>query len=183
MNASNGLPQRIDPYRLANVDGVVEGECAIAGMPRLKAYLFQDDNATQATENATIQVIMRFSRKKQRRVIIEGELTGHLVLQCQRCLLGLDWPVKAHIELAVVADDDAAEQVPREYEPLIVGEEGISPIELVEDELILAMPTVARCETINCPNTPKELSTGKTSKNPFAVLRELDFGNDDQTTD
>ena len=180
MNASKGLPQRIDPYRLASVDGVVEGSCAIAGMRRLHTYLLQDE---RADENTSAQVILRFSRNNQRRVIIDGEITTRLTLQCQRCLLGLDWPMSTQFSLAVVGDDEAAANLPREYEPLIVGEEGISPADLVEDELILAMPAVARCEVKNCPQAPPEHSAGKTSKNPFAVLRDMEFDDNDDTTD
>ncbi len=178
MNASQGLPQRIDPYRLAGVNGIIEGDCAISGMHRLNDYLLDKESA----ENARAQVTMRFYRDNQRRVIIQGEITAQLVLQCQRCLLGLDWSVKTTLALAVVADDDGAAQVPREYDPLIVGDDGISPAALVEDELILAMPAVARCQQTDCPRAPDELAVGKPSKNLFAVLRNMEFDNDDNTT-
>lgn len=171
MNAPSGLPQRIDPYRLASTNGVIEGDCAIDGMPRLKDYLLApEDNA-----RCRIQVIMRFYRDTQRRVVIEGEINARLILQCQRCLQGLDWPLEIQLKLAVVSDDDRAAQVPREYDPLIVDEDGLSPIELVEDELILAMPAVARCETPNCSQTQDMPAASGRSKNPFAELRNLEF--------
>lgn len=174
MNASDSLPERIDPWRLANSEGVIEGQVPLADMHRLADYLLLDAQH----KNTSAQVIMRFSRGAQRRVIIRGELAVQLTLQCQRCLLGLDWPVQADMHLAVVADDDAAAQVPREYDPLMVGPEGISTTSLVEDELILALPAVARCQDDNCPHAPEALRGHNRPKNPFAKLRELDFGDD-----
>lgn len=181
MNASCGLPERVDPYKLAVKNGVVEGACSLAPMRRLDDYLLSGEGLPEETgTQGSAQVIMRFFRDNQRCVIIEGEVRARLTLQCQACLQGVDWPIQSEIRLAVVADDDAAAQVPREYEPLIVGDEGIILSELVEDELILAMPTVARCQDENCPRAPSAQSAGERSDNPFAALRGINF---DDTTD
>lgn len=168
------MPERIDPWRLAGRSGVVERQVPLAGMRRLAEYLLPDVKH----KNASVQVIMRFSRDSQRRVIIQGELAAQLVLQCQRCLHGLQWPLQTEINLAVVTDDNAAAQVPREYDPLLVGREGISPANLVEDELILALPTAAHCQDDSCPRVPAALRGRNRPKNPFAKLREMDFGDD-----
>lgn len=173
MNAPSGLPQRVDPYRLASVNGLIEGDCVIDDMPRLKDYLFAPDD----TASSRIQVTMRFYRDNQRRVVIEGEVNARLRLQCQRCLQALDWPLETQLKLAVVGDDDRAAQVPREYDPLIVDDEGLSPVALVEDELILAMPAVARCETPSCSQKQDMPAASGRSKNPFAELRSLKFDN------
>ena len=170
MNASSGLPQWVDPYKLAKTDGVVQGKCELARLPRIRDLLFSDQNA----KNDCVTVIMRFTRNQQRRVIISGEISATLVLQCQRCLQGTSWSVVSPLALVVVGDDEAAAQVPREYDPLIVGDEGLSPHELVEDELILAMPVVARCETSDCSQIAQARTAGKQTS-PFAKLRDLDF--------
>lgn len=174
MSTSDSLPERLNPWRLAAAAAVIEGQITLSAMPRLKEYLLPEENPNARSA----RVIMRFAQDSQRRVTIEGELCARLHLQCQRCLQGLEWPLQSQIKLVVVSDEGAASLAPREYEPLVVGPEGITSRELVEDELILAVPAVARCQDANCSQAPTALAAGNKSKNPFAVLRDMDFDND-----
>lgn len=95
-----------------------------------------------------------------------------LQLTCQRCLQGVRWPVERVTQLQLVENENAATHVD---EPLVLESGGINPRAVIEDELILALPVVARHpDSEQCtPNNPAEPEDEPPSNNPFEVLRQL----------
>jgi uncharacterized protein len=82
--------------------------------------------------------------------------------------------------LGVVEDLAAADRLPAELDPLLI--EGPTSVrEMVEDELILALPVVAMHEHAQCPArevleqyVPQAGSSdGEERHNPFAILTSL----------
>ncbi len=72
-------------------------------------------------------------------------------------------------------------EIPPEYEQYIMESDKIRIPEMVEDEILLSMPQVAKHEADDCP-VDRSLQTGNASedtgseterKNPFAVLKNL----------
>lgn len=171
MTMPQDLPGCIDPHRLASAGGVIEGTVGLASLSRLRDYLLADE----AQDRGEVHAQLSFSRDAQRRLLITGRLQAKLTLQCQRCLQSLDWPVDASLQVQVVEDETAAANVPREHAPVIVGQDGLNVRGLIEDELILALPVVARCDDTHCPRRQAidtdETHSGRT--NPFAVLQQL----------
>ncbi len=55
------------------------------------------------------------------------------------------------VSLRPVLDDEQAKLLESEYEPVIVQDQRISLLEMIEDEIILALPTVAKHEKSECP--------------------------------
>ena len=51
---------------------------------------------------------------------IEGTLGTTVVLQCQRCLEPMEYPIASEFLLGVAFGDDQARQMPRRLEPLIL---------------------------------------------------------------
>lgn len=99
-------------------------------------------------------------------------------LTCQRCMTTVDSPIKvdqwyrfvATEEIAMAQDDESEED-------LLVMEPQFDLLAVLEDELIMALPTVPMHEV--CPVTPQlqtgELEAAESVKkpNPFAVLAQL----------
>jgi len=166
---AGGLPARVQPRKQAVADARLAGELSLAGMDRLAAYLLpaEDYNAGRA------RVELHFFEDPQRRVTIEGRLQADLRLQCQTCLAPVDWHVDQALALMVALDEGQAADVPRSHDPLEVDGEDLELARLVEDELILALPLVARCGGTYCRNRPQALDEGEPEQSPFAVLREL----------
>lgn len=146
MNDSRKLPERVDPRRLAATGGTVAGEVAIAGLARLADRLAPDWEPSDGRAALSVS----FGEDAQRRILMDGGIQATLVLQCQRCLEPFQWPVEQTLRLIAIADDEAAAQVPRDREPVIVPPEGLDPVALAEDELLLALPLAARCERPEC---------------------------------
>ena len=109
--------------------------------------------------------------------MIEGHVEGELQIVCQRCLGAMPLPINSDWQLAVVTGFQQAEQLPEEYDPLLVEEDTIVLRDLIEDELILAVPSAARHEPDQCATqitdyqeVVEEAEAPEASDNPFAVL-------------
>lgn len=102
-----------------------------------------------------------------------------LPLICQRCMGPVDVPVEFERDFRFVANEElAAVEDEESDEDVLVLAKAFNLLELVEDELLMAMPPVSRHEV--CPSVVKleavdpDFSEEPTEKpNPFAVLQQL----------
>ncbi len=83
------LPEIVDPYRLANKGESLSGVIAAASMPRLSQILIE--------KKAGISVDLVFDYGEQRRLTVNGTITSDLVLQCERCLGPMQWPLQLEL--------------------------------------------------------------------------------------
>lgn len=104
-------------------------------------------------------------------LIIETELP----LTCQRSMQRFLLPVKVVQRLGLIRDEDEESSLPEGYEAWLVPEDGqMAPLELVEDELVLAVPVVPLSpegEAVEQEWAPPKEETDKV--NPFAALAAL----------
>ncbi len=132
---------------------------------------------------------LRFDREEGGRARILGKVRATLVAACQRCLAPVSLDIEREVRLGIVRDDAEAAALDPDYDPLVVGEEPISLMGLIEDELILAMPNFARhrpgeCEMPagadaaggeNTQSGAEDAHEGGSAgeDNPFSVLESL----------
>lgn len=141
-------------------------------MPRLAGCL---DSAPEGE----VAVEADFSLDAARRPVIGGHAAAVVRLTCQRCLEPVDWPLEASFTLAVVQDESEAAALPAEYEPLLCPEGSGSLPGMIEDELLLALPAVARHRDVSeCGPAagfarPGNGDETRLDDNPFAVLEQL----------
>jgi len=106
---------------------------------------------------------------------ITGRITARAMVQCQRCLGPVALDLAADVSLAMVWAEKEIPALPSRYDGIVVGQDPTDPLELVEEELLLALPLVAAHEVGKCsadvaetvPDAPVE----EERPNPFAVLR------------
>ena len=144
-------------------------------MPRLASSL--EDNA------GDIDVALKFDVDASGIAWMEGHLTGTLPLCCQRCMQTLLMPIDTTFRLAMVESESEIERLGEQYEPLLLDDSLVSVVELVEDELLLALPIVPKHETDQCNvgSLNEEIveqvlvveSEPESKKNPFDVLADL----------
>lgn len=161
---SEGLPLRVDAVRLAARGAQLRNATPLGAMTRLAVLLTDTTGRVEST--------LDFSQESGR-VRIDGIAAATLSLTCQRCLEPLAITVEPRFALALVADDDEAARLPDGLEPSIGGDGAVSPLALVEDELLLALPAVPLHEAGHCSapvDAPKDAG-GR--DNPFAVLKRL----------
>ena len=128
------LPLTIDPLRYAKARRELAGTVAFAQMPRLTEML-------SATEGQA-QVQMSFVFDEEHRTVVKVRVQATLPLTCQRCMQTLHYPVDVSAALCPVNDEAAAALLPEHYEPVVLTDEQCSPLEMVEEELLLSIPVV-----------------------------------------
>lgn len=148
-------------------------------MPRLaEAVLGADGPACYA---------LTFGRDSEGLATLRGRVWMRLRLRCERCLDDLVIPTDAEVALGLTlattgADAlglTAVEGLPDDLDPLPLGREPIRPLDLVEDELLLAIPQVPMhpegdcrmAESVAGPPAPAPVR-----ENPFAALAALRSG-------
>lgn len=151
-----------------------EGNLAFSEMPRLQSLVgnpegqaaFKLDFVMEAGGIPTIQ----------------GMVESDLILECQRCMGEMDFQVAAKISLGIVKSPEQAERLPGMFEPLSMTGDEVSIASIVEDELILALPTIAMHDIGDCPEGVEFLDAEQAAneetqvlsrKNPFAALAQL----------
>ena len=164
---STELPLFIDPWRAADSGGAFSGRLPIAGFKRLAGLL------ADASREAVFQ--LRFSRDEAGRPVVRAAVQATLLARCQRCLESVAVKVDARILLAVVSDLVSARQLPEGYDPLMADEGLVRPIDLIEDELLLALPQIPRHAPGAC-SVAIEQRAPRGRENPFAVLAKLKAG-------
>ena len=173
---SEPLPSTLD-VRKAAVRGV-----SISGT--LKPLDLQRFRPLLASDEGVIRAVLTFSRDEESRHLIHVALEADVVVTCQRCLEPVRQTLASDNTLAVVWTDDQAAHLPRHLEPLIVENEGCSLWELVEDELILALPPFSYHDTEECKKIlagynaagPEHEEAPASKPNPFNVLEQLKPG-------
>jgi len=149
----------------------LKGVFPLSGMKRLTADAF--------SKEGSVEVDIVFTKDGEGYPLMQGTVTTCVQLQCQRCLEGVGVDLELTLSLAFVQKESRVEQVPSIYEAVLLDSEEISLIELLEDELILALPIMAYhsdCEAYRY-RTDKELESEKMAEqkpeNPFDVLKQL----------
>lgn len=167
------LPKEIDPFRFANTGRELEGELALADLPRLRESLHHAEGV--------VTVSMRFDIDDTGTPFMQGHFETTLPLTCERCLQELTLPLEIDTLLGLVRHEKLAENLADQYEPWVIEEHDLSdPASVVEDELILALPLVPKHDYDCLPEEAlfagdKEVEEKKADKpdSPFAVLSAL----------
>jgi uncharacterized protein len=159
------LPRSVAVRKLAaqnqRLSGVIDG----AGLPRLsEAVLAISDPVT---------VELRFDPGTAGFPEVTGRVSAQVVMACQRCLGALTVVLEAPIAVGVVHDIAAEQRLPRRLDPWIVADEEGDLFDLVEEELLLALPIVALHEDESCHASPVVTGDAGGTRNPFRVLAEL----------
>jgi len=162
---SGQLPVQIDPIRLADEGARLCGTLPGSEMSRLRGLTLPDSRPGQ------VAVDLQFERTGQGVRRLHGTIRTQVEMACKRCLKPLKVEVVAQ-PLFVLLQPGEAE--PEEGETLVV-EAPLSLAELVEDELLLAMPMSpghadGECE-VAFPITAGKTPMTEKKANPFAELR------------
>jgi len=160
---SERLPVQIDPIRLADEGVRLQGELSDGDMPRLRKFY------APGSRPAAVTVDLQFERAAQGVRRMRGTIHVCMEMVCQRCLKPLSVEVTAQPFLTLLQSEVAEE----DGEALQV----TAPIglrELVEDELLLAMPMIPVHAETECTSLAKAaVPVPEEKENPFVVLQTL----------
>jgi uncharacterized protein len=163
---SAGLQRRIDPWTLARQGGQLQGEIGLEGMARLLELL--------AGWEGCCHLALSGSLDDEGQAHLTGRLHAVVGMVCQRCLEQLPVAIDTALDFTLVADEATAAALTSRAETLVTEPGALLDLwALVEDELILGLPLVARhADQSNC--APQERCFGSVlAASPFAALHEL----------
>jgi uncharacterized protein len=81
---------------------------------------------------------------------LKGTIKGVLKLTCQRGEHPFDWPCDLETALRLVSSDAEEKRLLADCEPYRVEDDRLPLRELVEDEVLLALPMLPKCEDPDC---------------------------------
>ncbi|WP_347329713.1 YceD family protein [Marinimicrobium locisalis] len=163
------LPRQGDPRKFAQQGAQMSGYLPVEKLNRIRGLLREDQ--------AQARVDLTFGISEEGKLVVEGQAEADLVFTCQRCLGPVTLPVEASIELAMVRSEEEGKRLPRTLDPWLLPDDGNTDLyRMVEEELLLSLPTVAYHEEA-CIDE-QLLSSGdpvepKPAENPFQVLKQL----------
>ncbi len=153
----------IDSPDFARVGGSLSGKVAVAQLSRLSDQL--------ADQTGSLAFELHGMRDEEGKNFLTLRVSGSLNLRCQRCLSPLPHEVSIDSKLMLIG---AGEEWPDEE----LEDDGIDAIEasrelavlpLVEDEVLLALPTAPRHDVCGLPGKME----AESRPSPFAALAKL----------
>lgn len=157
------LPVSVDPVRLADQSARLRGIVPVARMTRLAGLCGSD------TGEAEVELEFRHEAESGLRRIV-GHIGVVLDCRCERCLERFRLPLETGVDLRIAKSGES--RFTDDSEVLEVSGP-VSVAELVENELILALPMVPMHPEEECPATA--LIGGTTDEEPATTRRENPF--------
>jgi uncharacterized protein len=151
----------IDSLDFAHRGEEIRGEVSVAELPRLSDML--------ADSEGKVGYVLRGLYGKDGKPQLELSLDGLCFLRCQRCLKGMDYPVKLVSKLRLVADEDESDVDDDEMDSIPV-DKHLDVLSLIEEEMLLSLPIAPKHALGECELAAEGLAR---RENPFAVLAGL----------
>ncbi len=173
------LPVQLNFAQKAKNGFEIQGKWPLNQLKRLNEVLQSDQG--------DVEVELKFD-KQQHIPFITGHIRCELQLRCERCMQDMTYPIEHDFKLGLVQNEQQADRLPDEFEPYLVEDEQNFIADLLEDELLLALPLVVMHD-YDCseylsqqadlkqagvePGKQHEAEPEETKENPFAALKDL----------
>lgn len=167
MIEAESLPDEIRPWQLTQTEESIGGHISTCRMNRLRECLHSD---------CDVAVDLSFGVDEAGTARVGGVVQVELEMICQRCLAPVVVPIRCEVGLALTRPGSHERSPDSRYEALQCGDEPISLLKLVEDELLLALPPFPKHGAQEC-SIPTQYAAAADAEsaerdNPFAVLRD-----------
>ena len=167
---SREFPDFVDPWKAADGRRTFHGTMPLKRLTRLEPLLAAEesdrDDEVLARKDALFSA--RFSYDEQGLVTIRLDVEAELPLICQRSLAPYREMISRRSLLVVIEDVDEQDLIPEHYDPVLVEHRRMALQDIVEEELLLAIPQVPRN-----PDVPEiELSTDGGVRRPSEEKKE-----------
>ncbi len=171
---SLGWSRRAPVDTLVGTESEIEFTIPLSELPRVSRELTGTEGAARGR--------VRFLRERGN---ADADLTVNAQPEvvCQRCMQAMRWPIDDHSRLALVSDYAAADRVPQDLEVFLVEGDSVSVRDLVDEEIMLALPHVPRhaegsecaARAVTLPGEAAEAAEPVDTQvqKPFAQLGEL----------
>ena len=125
-----------DLESLADRGVTLSGELNIGQLTRLRGLLHSDSGSVRAT--------LRFRQRGDGWLASEVEYRADVELVCQRCLEPFRQELEENVNVVIADSDSLPTTVPTGFEPFELEDGRLQPVQLIEDEVIVAIPLVPK---------------------------------------
>ncbi len=158
----------VDLLEFATQGRSASGEVSLASLPRIEAVNRDAKLAWRARGS------MRGRHGEPR---LDLDVDGEVELTCQRCLRPMTEPVRIASRLLVATDEASAEALDQDDDfDVVVASPVFDVDQLIEDEVILALPSAPRHRV--CPDGSTDAAAASGRPSPFAALAALKTAKD-----
>ncbi len=156
-------PTVIDSLAFAQDGRASEGAVSLTDLPRLAGELLE--------QRGSLGVRLRGWRDEEGKHWLHLVVQGNVLVQCQRCLEGVDLPLGIDAVLQLIAPGEAwpDDELIDDEADAIAADQALDVLSLIEDEVLLALPIAplhGQCELPPVAGNGFELSS-------FAALAAL----------
>lgn len=165
------IPKLLKPQTLAKDNQTLDGTIPLDAFARLVPSL--------ASTEGEVKVSMRFSRLSKGHILLDLKVEGMFPLICQRCLEPYQQFIGNEVKLCPIHEDAQDEELPEGHEPVLLEQGNLNIYSMIEDEILLSLPTIPCHPFDECPAKDKVAEEGqeiKKDSNPpgqFAILANL----------
>ncbi len=170
-------PRRLNLREFAQRGAALQGSVAVSDLPRLAASLHADAaQLRQLQVHWSLQGMLRPQPGGGEHALVRLHVRGALPMTCQRCLQAAQQDIDDEAMLRLVDDEPEIDAEELEsVEEAFCARHPVDVLELIEDQLILALPLVPMHAA--CPQPlarPHEAAQdAAAAASPFAVLAAL----------
>jgi uncharacterized protein len=161
------LPESVDFLKQVERNACFEGAWPVSRFERLAEVICSNQGEVKAR--------LRFGTRAGT-PCLDGAVQAELELRCERCLDPVIKHIESDFRFGLITSEDEADLLPKEFEPLLAQNYELSLLELVEDEVLLSLPIVARhdeeCSEILQQHEAND-SVQQDTYRPFAALKDL----------
>jgi len=163
------LDKPLNVWRMAAQRREIAGCAPLSALPRLAGLLVDGEGEVNFTLN--------FGGDALCPAFAHLEANTVLPLQCQRSLRRFGFPVNLSQRLGLIRNESDEAALPPGYEPVLVPADGLLlPLDLLQDELILAIPVLPvapESEPLEQTWPTPDVADSGMPDNPFAILAHL----------
>lgn len=155
------------PIEWARTSRKWTGNIAITEFKRLYNALGQ-----QATH---VRIELEFGFDFNHRILLSGSVETHAQLTCYRCMKSKTCRIYSLIDTRLVSTEAEAQEIFGEFDAIVVPDGPMTIQDLVEDDLLLSIPTQICDEGVACSRemSPQTTKTGSTKYHPFKNIKQI----------
>ena len=139
---AGGIPRYVVASKAVATRQRFAGTVPLAQMARLAAQL--------ADKAGQLEVELEAGQDAAGRPALRGAVRGELNLTCQRGLHPFTWPCQVDTALRLVSSEAEEEKAMGEADTHLVVDDQLPLRDIVEDEVLLALPMMPRCDDPDC---------------------------------
>lgn len=139
---ADGIPLRVSASQAVSRREAFSGSVPLAKLSRVAAIV--------AESAGSLQVELQATRDEEGQDWLHGEIRGRLPMTCQRGLHPFEWDCDVALSLCLVKTEAEEERRLKECEAYRVQDDVLPLRDLVEEEVLLALPVAPRCEDPDC---------------------------------